>query len=193
MLRGMHFQAQPKPEIKLIRCATGAVYDVLVDVRRHSSTFGQWEGFELSAANRHTLYVPEGIAHGFQCMIENSELSYHMSEFYFPDLARGIRWDDPQVGIRWPLANPILSGAGQRACRRFLRQCAEGNPSSTDENSRYRRDWLYRIGFVAAGAKPGPSRRGLDHSERTDSNGSIGRLPGCLAPRDIGRRALERN
>jgi len=109
MLRGMHFQAEPKPEIKLIRCASGSIYDVLVDVRKDSPTFGQWEGFELTGENRRTLYVPGGIAHGFQCLRDSSEVFYQMSEFYFPELARGLRWNDPQVDIKWPLPNPVLS------------------------------------------------------------------------------------
>lgn len=108
-IRGMHYQSEPKQEIKLIRCSAGAVLDVVVDVRRDSKTFGQWESFELTSANRRMLYVPGGFAHGFQCLEDNSELFYQMSEFYFPELARGLRWDDPQVGIHWPLANPLLS------------------------------------------------------------------------------------
>lgn len=109
MLRGMHFQAAPHPEIKLIRCSAGAICDVLVDVRKDSYTFGKWEAFELTDENRRTLYVSGGIAHGFQALTDNCEVFYQMSEFYFPDLARGIRWDDPRVGIKWPLPNPILS------------------------------------------------------------------------------------
>jgi len=109
MIRGMHFQADPRPEIKLIRCSAGAIFDVLVDVRRDSPTFGQWEGFELTAQNRRSLYVPGGIAHGFQCLVHHCEVFYQMSEFYFPDLARGIRWSDPQVGINWPVPHPTLS------------------------------------------------------------------------------------
>jgi dTDP-4-dehydrorhamnose 3,5-epimerase len=109
MIRGMHFQRDPKPEIKLIRCAAGAIYDVLVDVRRNSPTFGNWEGFELTGANRRQLYVPGGIAHGFQCLTDNCEVFYMMSEFYAPELAAGLRWNDPQVGIRWPIENPTLS------------------------------------------------------------------------------------
>jgi dTDP-4-dehydrorhamnose 3,5-epimerase len=109
MLRGMHFQAEPKPEIKLIRCAVGAIFDVLVDVRHDSPTFGRWEGFDLTGKNHRTLYVPGGIAHGFQCLADDSEVFYHMSETYFPELARGIRWNDPSVGIQWPLPAPILS------------------------------------------------------------------------------------
>lgn len=109
MIRGMHFQAEPKPEIKLIRCAAGAIFDVLVDVRRDSPTFGKWEGFELTAQNRLSLYVPGGFAHGFQCLTENCEVFYQMSEFYVPELARGVRFDDPQIDIRWPLPQPRLS------------------------------------------------------------------------------------
>jgi dTDP-4-dehydrorhamnose 3,5-epimerase len=113
-IRGLHFQAEPKPEIKLIRCAAGKIFDVLVDVGRDSPTFGQWEGFELSAENHRQLYVPGGFAHGFQCLTDNCEVFYQMSEFYFPELARGLRWDDPQVGIRWPLPQAILSERDQK-------------------------------------------------------------------------------
>jgi dTDP-4-dehydrorhamnose 3,5-epimerase len=109
MIRGMHFQAEPKPEIKLIRCAAGAICDVLVDVRSASPTFGRWEAFELTAANRRMLYVPGGLAHGFQCLQDNCEVFYQMSELYDPVLARGIRWNDPTVSIRWPLPDPELS------------------------------------------------------------------------------------
>jgi dTDP-4-dehydrorhamnose 3,5-epimerase len=109
MIRGMHFQAEPKPEIKLFRCQAGAVFDVLVDVRRGTPTFGRWEGFELTAQDRRMLYVPGGFAHGFQCLTDNCELFYQMSECYVPELARGIRWDDPMVKIPWPLPNPVLS------------------------------------------------------------------------------------
>jgi dTDP-4-dehydrorhamnose 3,5-epimerase len=109
MIRGMHFQADPKSEIKLIRCTAGAIFDVLVDVRRDSPTFGKWEGFEITAQNRRTLYVPCGFAHGFQCLTDNCEVFYQMSEVYMPELARGLRFNDPQVGIQWPIASPTLS------------------------------------------------------------------------------------
>ncbi len=101
-VRGMHFQAEPVPEIKLIRCAAGAIFDVLVDVRSESPTFGRWEGFELTARNGRQLYVPGGFAHGFQCLADDCEVFYQMSAEYVADLARGLRHDDPQVGIRWP-------------------------------------------------------------------------------------------
>ena len=109
MIRGLHYQAQPKSEIKLIRCCTGAVWDVLVDLRPDSPTHGQWQAFELTGQNRLTLYVPEGLAHGFQCLTDNCELFYQMSELYHADLARGIRWNDPKLNIPWPIANPTLS------------------------------------------------------------------------------------
>jgi dTDP-4-dehydrorhamnose 3,5-epimerase len=109
MIRGMHFQAEPKPEIKLIRCAAGAIFDVLVEVRPDSPMFGKWEGFELTAQNRRSLYVPGGFAHGFQCLTDNCEVFYQMSEFYVAELARGVRFNDPQVDIRWPLPQPQLS------------------------------------------------------------------------------------
>lgn len=108
-IRGMHYQAEPKPEIKLVRCVSGAVYDVIVDIRKDSPTYGKWEAFELTAENRLALYIPAGVAHGFQCLVDNCELYYHISEFYYPELARGIRWNDPQVGINWVIPNPFLS------------------------------------------------------------------------------------
>ena len=114
MIRGLHFQAEPKPEIKLIRCAAGAIYDVLLDVRPASPTFGRWEAFELTSANRRMLYVPGGLAHGFQCLEDDCEVFYQMSESYDPALARGIRWNDPDAGIRWPLPDPELSEKDRR-------------------------------------------------------------------------------
>ena len=113
MVRGLHYQAEPKPEIKLIRCAVGAVFDVVVDLRRPSATFGRWQAFELTAQNRRLLYVPGGFAHGFQCLADNCELFYQMSEVYVAELARGVRWNDPQIGIRWPIAEVQLSERDQ--------------------------------------------------------------------------------
>lgn len=109
MVRGMHWQAEPRPEVKLVRCAAGAIWDVVVDVRRDSPTFGRWEAFELTADNGRQLYIPDGFAHGFQCLADNSEVAYLMGETYVPELARGLRWNDPSVGIQWPVANPSLS------------------------------------------------------------------------------------
>ena len=108
-LRGLHFQAIPHEEAKVVRCTRGAVWDVVVDLRDGSATRRRWHAVELSAENRRALYVPEGFAHGFQTLAEDSEVLYQMSESYYPELARGVRWDDPRLGIKWPLPDPILS------------------------------------------------------------------------------------
>lgn len=109
IIRGLHWQAEPYPEVKLIRCASGAIWDVVVDVRHGSPMFGHWEAFELTASNGLQLYVPAGYAHGFQCLQDGSEVSYLMGQTYVPELARGLRWDDPQVGITWPRSDFSLS------------------------------------------------------------------------------------
>lgn len=102
-VRGMHWQANPKPEIKLIRCTAGAVFDVALDVRPDSPTFGQWEFVELSHDSGRMIYIPHGCAHGFQTRTDNAELFYQMSESYVGELARGVLWNDPAAAIRWPL------------------------------------------------------------------------------------------
>jgi dTDP-4-dehydrorhamnose 3,5-epimerase len=108
-LRGLHFQAEPHAEVKLVRCSRGAVYDVIVDLRPSSPSYTRWAGVELTAENRRTLYVPEGFAHGFQTLSDDTELFYQVSEPYAPAAERGVRWDDPAFGIVWPLTDPILS------------------------------------------------------------------------------------
>jgi len=108
-IRGLHYQAESKPEVKLVRCASGVIFDVIVDIRRGSPTYARWEGFELSGRNRSVLYVPGGFAHGFQCLTDECQVFYQMSEFYEPALARGVRWNDPTLDIRWPLPQPVLS------------------------------------------------------------------------------------
>lgn len=108
-LRGMHFQRSPHREVKVVRCITGAVFDVIVDLRKDSPTFLQWFGVELSARNKKTLYVPEGFAHGFQTLEENSELLYLVSEQYAPQAEGGVRYDDPAFKIQWPLAVSDIS------------------------------------------------------------------------------------
>ena len=117
-VRGMHWQADPKPEIKLVRCLVGRVLDVIIDVRPHSPTFGQWQGIELSAQNMRAVYVPAGFAHGFQCLEDGCELFYLMSEFYQPDLARGVHCEDPRIGIDWPL--PVENLSARDAALPFL-------------------------------------------------------------------------
>jgi dTDP-4-dehydrorhamnose 3,5-epimerase len=108
-LRGMHWAAHPHREAKLVRCTAGAIFDVALDIRRNSPTFLMWEGFDLSAENRHGLYIPVGFAHGFQSLTDRSEVHYQMSTFYVPEAARGARWNDPRFAIAWPIADPVLS------------------------------------------------------------------------------------
>ena len=108
-LRGLHFQAKPHEEAKLVRCTRGAIWDVIVDLRVDSLTRLHWHAVELSADNRLGYYVPEGFAHGFQTLQDDSEVLYQMAESYHLDLARGVLWNDPKIGIAWPLADPILS------------------------------------------------------------------------------------
>ena len=108
-LRGLHYQEPPFAEIKLVRCIAGAVYDVIVDLRSGSPTFLHWYGLELSAQNRKMLYIPEGFAHGFQVLADESELLYHHSEFYRPGSEGGIHYNDPRMGIKWPLTISVLS------------------------------------------------------------------------------------
>lgn len=103
-LRGMHFQIAPHAQAKLVRCTRGALYDVIIDLREDSSTFKQWLGIELTADNYRMLYVPEGFAHGFQTLADQTEILYQMSEVYAPEYARGVRWDDPAFAIEWPEA-----------------------------------------------------------------------------------------
>jgi dTDP-4-dehydrorhamnose 3,5-epimerase len=109
-LRGLHYQAAPHEEAKLVRCTGGAVFDAIVDLRRDSETFRAWFGVELSAANRLGLYVPKGFAHGFQTLEDDSEVLYMMDAPYVAEAASGVRWDDPAFGIEWPeAANRTIS------------------------------------------------------------------------------------
>ena len=108
-LRGMHYQTAPHEETKVVRCTMGAVYDVILDLRRESLTFRQWFAVELSAQNRLMLYIPKGLAHGFQTLVDDTEVFYQMGTFYQPDAARGVRWDDPAFKIKWPLPITLMS------------------------------------------------------------------------------------
>lgn len=108
-LRGLHFQRDPAPEIKLIQCLTGRILDVIVDLRKGSATYGKWLSFELSEENHRMLYVPGGFAHGFQCLEDDCRVSYMMSESYVPGLAAGVRWNDPDLAIAWPIDDPHVS------------------------------------------------------------------------------------
>jgi dTDP-4-dehydrorhamnose 3,5-epimerase len=104
-LRGMHFQREPHWEVKLVRCTAGAVFDVIVDLRRDSETFLRWFGVELSAERANALYIPKGFAHGFQTLVDGAEVFYTMSDPYVPEASAGVRWDDPAFGIEWPHAD----------------------------------------------------------------------------------------
>ena len=113
-LRGMHYQLAPHEESKLVRCTRGAIYDVIVDLREESPTFGQWLGVELTADNCRQLLVPGGFAHGFLTLVENSDVAYQVSAKYTPGAERGLRWDDPAFAIQWP-AEPQLISAKDRS------------------------------------------------------------------------------
>jgi len=109
ILRGMHYQVAPHEEAKLVRCTKGAIYDVIIDLRPQSSTFKQWIAVELTAENYKMLYIPEGFAHGFQSLENNTEVFYQMSVFYHPECAKGIRWNDPAFQINWPEISSFIS------------------------------------------------------------------------------------
>jgi dTDP-4-dehydrorhamnose 3,5-epimerase len=112
-LRGLHYQAKPYEEAKMVRCTRGRIYDVILDLRHDSPSFKQWVAVELTEKNRRVLYVPEGLAHGFQTLENETEVFYWMSEFYTPDYARGVRWNDPAFGINWPVGERIISTRDQ--------------------------------------------------------------------------------
>lgn len=105
----MHYQAYPYQEAKLVRCTMGAIYDVIIDLRPESLTVKQWVAVELTMDNHRMLYIPEGFAHGFQTLRDNTEVCYQMSEFYVAQSAKGVRWDDPAFGILWPSDERIIS------------------------------------------------------------------------------------
>ena len=109
VIRGMHFQLPPHSEAKLIRVINGKIYDVFIDLRKGSSTFGQWDSINLSAENKKMIYIPRGFAHGFCTLTENCEILYKMDNYYAPNSEGSIRWNDSDVGINWPVNNPIIS------------------------------------------------------------------------------------
>jgi len=108
-LRGIHYQENPSAEAKLVRCTRGAIYDVVVDLRSQSASFAQWIAAELTADNYRALYVPEGCGHGFLTLQDETEVFYQMSEFYSPELSRGVRWNDPSFQIFWPRIVEVIS------------------------------------------------------------------------------------
>lgn len=108
-IRGMHFQKDQKAEDKIVQCLKGSIYDVVIDLRKNSPTYGQWVSEELTENDKKMFLIPKGLAHGFQTLVNDCEVQYFMSEFYSPDYASGVRWDDPYLNIKWPLENPFLS------------------------------------------------------------------------------------
>ena len=117
VLRGLHYQLPPMAQGKVVRAVAGEIFDVTVDIRRSSPTFGQWFGLYLSSENKKQLWVPRGFAHGFYVTSDVAEVVYKVTEYYSPQHERGIRWDDPAIGIEWPLGNgaPLLSGKDAQA------------------------------------------------------------------------------
>jgi dTDP-4-dehydrorhamnose 3,5-epimerase len=108
-LRGLHYQLAPAEEVKVVRCIAGALWDVIVDIRPESPTFGRWFGAELTAANRRMMYAPRGMAHGFVTLTDDTEAFYLVSAFYAPERERGIRWNDPRFGVEWPVTPIVMS------------------------------------------------------------------------------------
>jgi dTDP-4-dehydrorhamnose 3,5-epimerase len=107
-IRGLHWQVEPYGETKFLRCTRGSVFDVAVDLRRDAPTYGQWQGVVLSAEQRNLVFVPAGCAHGYQALEDDSEVSYQVSHPYQPGSERGIRWDDPAIGIEWPITHDVV-------------------------------------------------------------------------------------
>lgn len=117
VLRGIHYAVPPAAEAKLVRCTAGAIYDVIVDLRRGSLSYREWFGIELTAENHRMLYIPEGVGHGFQTLTDGAEVSYQMSEYYVPEASRTALWNDPAFGIVWPIQQPIMSEKDRSAPR----------------------------------------------------------------------------
>ncbi|PYV49853.1 MAG: dTDP-4-dehydrorhamnose 3,5-epimerase [Acidobacteria bacterium] len=115
-LRGMHYQQSPHGQAKLVRCTNGAIYDVVIDLRKDSPTFKQWVSVELTADNRLMLYVPVDFAHGFQTLADKTEVFYQMSGVYKPEYGRGVRWNDSVFGITWPIDHPIINERDRAYC-----------------------------------------------------------------------------
>jgi dTDP-4-dehydrorhamnose 3,5-epimerase len=109
VLRGLHFQKNPHPTSKLVRCIKGEIFDVVVDLRRESPTFKKWKSFVLSEENKRLLYVPIGFAHGFYVLSDGAVVSYKVSEIFYKECDAGVRWNDPDIGVEWPISSPIIS------------------------------------------------------------------------------------
>jgi dTDP-4-dehydrorhamnose 3,5-epimerase len=115
VLRGLHFQLNPKAQTKLVRCTRGSIYDVALDLREGSSTYKEWFGVELSAENKKQFLIPKGFAHGFLTLSNNSEVQYKVDEYYAPEYDRSVKYNDPEINIDWGIENPILSEKDEKA------------------------------------------------------------------------------
>ncbi len=124
VLRGLHYQKNPKAQGKLVKCLYGSIFDVAVDIRKGSPTYGKWVGVELSSENNYMLYIPQGFAHGFVVLSDNAKIMYKCTEEYSPENDRGIIWNDPDISIQWPVKKPILS---ERDMRHPLLRDADNN------------------------------------------------------------------
>lgn len=118
-MRGMHYQLPPHEEAKLIRCTKGSLYDVIIDLRPASETYKQWFGIEITAENYKMVYVPEGFAHGYQTLLDDTEVLYLISDFYTPECYTGVRWNDPVFGIVWPIAENVIISEKDKNCPDF--------------------------------------------------------------------------
>jgi dTDP-4-dehydrorhamnose 3,5-epimerase len=129
VIRGLHFQKDPKAQTKIVRVLTGAIYDVVVDLRRDSPTFGEWVGVHLSEENKFQLVVPKGFAHGFCTILPNTQVFYKVDEYYSQEHDSGILWNDPDLGIDWPTTDPILSDKDRKqpTFKEFVRQLDTNN------------------------------------------------------------------
>jgi dTDP-4-dehydrorhamnose 3,5-epimerase len=107
-VRGLHYQIAPHQEVKLVRCTRGATYDVIVDLRSESPTYKEWLAVELTADNHKMIYIPAGFAHGYQILMDDTEVFYQVGQFYAPQYERGARWNDPAFGIEWPITSPMI-------------------------------------------------------------------------------------
>jgi len=135
-LRGMHYQAFPYEETKLVRCTAGAIYDVILDLRPASITYGQWLGVELTAGNYRSLYVPAGFAHGFLTLEDGTEVLYQVSQFYHHEAERGVRYNDPAFGIEWPVDVLVLSEKDKRWPDYRLTEASETFTGGTNDHCR---------------------------------------------------------
>lgn len=115
VLRGLHYQIKPYDQSKLIRCVKGKIFDVAVDIRKNSDTFGKWVGIEISSENKKMVYIPSGFAHGFYTLTDNAVINYKLSFEYFPEAQRSIKWNDPDLNIKWPEGDKLLSEKDKKA------------------------------------------------------------------------------